>query len=256
MVSNAQHTLRLTLVLLFGCGWGQCAAAEDVVNRDAITNVVAWAQTNLTVARKRFSVETTNSVAAWELGRACFAWGKLLKDPVAQEKIYTEGVAACRRSLSLDPKSAPANYYLGMNIGRVADLKRNLAAFGMVKEVERVFKQAAKLDEKFAHGGPDRNLGLLYQHAPGWPISLGNEKLARKHLERAVKLAPDYPDNRLNLAEAYLEWKEKKLFQQELAATQQIWSGAKTNLTGVEWESDWVDWESRRTKLMNAAKSK
>lgn len=256
MVSNVKHTLGLTLVLLFGCGWGQCAAAEGVVNRDALTNVVVWAQTNLTAARKLCVAEPTNSVAAWELGRACFAWGKLLKEAAAKEKVYTEGVAACRRSLSLNPKSAPANYYLGMNIGRVADLKRNLAAFSMVKEVERFFQQAAKLDEKFAYGGPDRNLGLLYWHAPGWPISLGSQKLARKHLERAVKVAPDYPENRLNLTEAYMEWKDKKLFQQELAAIQQIWAGAKTNLTGLEWEADWVDWENRRTELLKASKSK
>lgn len=256
MRSNVQHTLGLTLLLLIGCGSARLWGAEGAVRDAPITNAVALAEANLTAARKRAAVETTNSIAAWELGRACFTAGKLLKDPAAQEKIYTEGVAACRRSLSLDPKSAPAHYYLGMNIGRVADLKRNLAAFSMVKEVEKAFQQATKLEETFAHGGPDRNLGLLYWHAPGWPVSVGNKKLARKHLERAVKLAPDYPENRLNLAEAYLEWREKKLVQNELEAIQKLWLGAKTNLIGIEWEMDWADWESRRAKLLSALKSK
>ncbi|MEK7782136.1 MAG: hypothetical protein AAB370_11615 [Verrucomicrobiota bacterium] len=251
-----QHTLGLTLLLLIGCGSARLWGAETSGHPAAITNVVALAEANLATARKRATVETTNSTVAWELGRACFTAGKLLKDPAAQEKIYTEGVAACRHSLSLDPKSAPAHYYLGMNIGRIADLKRNLAAFSMVKEVERAFQQATKLDEMFAHGGPDRNLGLLYWHAPGWPVSVGNKKLSRKHLERAVKLAPDYPENRLNLAEAYQEWREKPLAQQELAALQTIWPRAKTNLTGIEWEMDWVDWENRRAKLGNTLKAK
>lgn len=254
MRPNAYHTLGLTLLLLIGCGEALAQPVAGDVPSAAATNSVTLAEANLTAARKRFAAETTNSVAAWQLGRACFAWGKSLKDPNAQEKIYEEGVAACRRSLSLDPKSGPAHYYLGMNIGRVADLKRNLAAFGMVKEVERAFLQAAKLDENYAYGGPDRNLGLLYWHAPGWPVSVGNKKLARKHLERAVKLAPDYPENRLNLAEAHLDWREQKLMQQQLDAVKQLWPRAKTNLTGVEWELDWQDWESRRQKLA-AAKS-
>lgn len=254
MWPNAYHTLGLTLLLLIGCGVRPAWAAEPSAVRGAFTNASALAEANLVAARKLVATEPTNSVAAWHLGRACFTWGKTLKDPNTQEKIYEEGVAACRRSLSLDPKSGPAHYYLGMNIGRVADLKRNLAAFGLVKEVERAFLQAAKLDENYAYGGPDRNLGLLYWHAPSWPVSVGNKKLARKHLERAVKLAPDYPENRLNLAEAYLDWREQKLMQQQLAAVKQLWPRAKTNLTGVEWELDWKDWESRRQKLA-AAKS-
>ena len=254
MWSNAGHTLRLTLLVLIGCVAGPARGAEPGGVRGVATNAVALAEANLVAARKLFATEPTNSLAAWQLGRACFTWGKALKDPNIQEKIYEEGVAACRRSLSLDPTCGPAHYYLGMNVGRVADLKRNLAAFGMVKEVERAFLQAAKLDENYAYGGPDRNLGLLYWHAPGWPVSVGNKKLARKHLERAVKLAPDYPENRLNLAEAYLDWRELKLMQQQLDAVIQLWSRAKTNLTGVEWELDWRDWESRRDKLV-AAKS-
>jgi len=255
MRANVQHTLRLTLLLWISCAasgsWGAPSPPAAT-----FTNAVALAESNLLAARKRCETEPTNSVAAWELGRACLTLGKLLDSPEIQEKTFTEGVSACRRSLSLDPKGVAAHYYLGMNIGRIADLKRNLAAFRMVKEVESAFQQVAKLDENFAFAGSDRNLGLLYQHAPGWPLSLGNQKLARHHLERAAKLASHYPENRLNLAEAYRDWREPKLFQQELEAMQKIWPIAKTNLTGVKWELDWAEWESRRAKLSSALQSK
>lgn len=256
MRTNAHHTLGLTLILLIGCGRHRAYGAEAPSGSATVSNALAFAEENLATARKRVVLETTNSVAAWELGRACFGWGKLLKDPTAQEKIYAEGSAACRRAILLDPKSAAAHYYLGMNVGRQADLKRNLAALGMVKEVEREFQKARELDAQFSHAGPDRNLGLLYHEAPGWPVSIGNDKLARKHLERAAKLAADYPENRLNLAEAYLEWREKKLFHKELEAIHQIWPVAKTNLTGVAWQPDWVEWEQRREKLAAAAREK
>lgn len=246
MRNRFHHTARLTLVLGLCCAGTLTAEPADA---PAPTNFVTHAEQNLAAARKLLAAEATNSAAAWQLGRACFTWGKLLKDASAQEKIYTEGANACQRSLALYPNSAPANYYLGMNIGRIADLKRNLSAFRMVKDVEKSFQRARALDEKFAHAGPDRNLGLLYQHAPGWPISVGDKKLGRKHLQRAAELAADYPENRLNLAEAALDWKDLKLVQSELAALEKIWPQAKTNLTGVEWEFDWLDWEKRRTDL-------
>lgn len=243
------HTAWLTLLLSFGFAAWSRAETAPATDPDAVTNVIAAAQAELDAARGRCRSEPTNSVAAWELGRACFAWGKLLKDPKAQEGIYSEGATACRRSIALASNAAPAHYYLGMNVGRVANLKRNLSAFGLVKEVEREFHLARKLDEKFGYGGPDRNLGLLYWHAPGWPVSVGDKKLARQHLKRAVELAPEYPENRLNLAEAYLDWKETALARSEIASLEKIWSTAQTNLVGIEWEWDWADWSARRQSL-------
>lgn len=250
------HTVGLTLLLGFGCVPLLRAAEKAGVASPALTNATALAGQELATTRQRFSAAATNSVAAWQLGRACFTWGKLLTSHPEQEKIYTEGVTACRRSIALDPKSAPGHYYLGMNIGRVADLKRNLAAFSMVKEVEKSFQRARELDEQFAHAGPDRNLGLLYQNAPGWPLSVGDKKLGRKHLIRAVELAGDYPENRLNLAEAAFDWKDLKLLQSELSAITKLWPVARTNFTGAEWELDWRDWEQRLKDLRRKTDSK
>jgi len=248
MRSRICHIAGLTLALLL-CSGARLSAQSDEVISSVPTNIVAHLQQQLITARERFAAEPTNHIAAWQLGRACFAWGNLLKTPAAKEKVFREGVTACRHSLALDAQSAPANYYLGMNIGRIADLKRNLSAFNMVKEVERSFERARQIDEKFSFAGPDRNLGLLYQNAPGWPLSVGDKKLARKHLQRASNLASDYPENRLNLAEAALEWKDTKLFQSELAALEKLWPHAQTNLTGPDWELDWLDWEQRLKAL-------
>lgn len=243
------HVATLTLLGLIGCLSSAAGAETGAPISSPPSNAVARAEQDLVATRQHFVAEPTNSVVAWQLGRACFTWGKMLTDPGAKEKIYTEGVAACRRSITFNATSAPSHYYLGMNIGRIADLKRNLSAFSMVKEVEKSFHRARSLDEKYSHAGPDRNLGLLYQYAPGWPISVGDKKLGRKHLTRAVELAGDYPENRLNLAEAAIEWKDLKLVQSELVALEKLWPSAKTNFTGPEWEFDWQDWEKRCTDL-------
>ncbi|MGC3959391.1 MAG: hypothetical protein QM813_16030 [Verrucomicrobiota bacterium] len=144
------HTAGLTLLPLLCCWAGFVFAAPEPPASAILTNAVARAELELVVAHQRFAAEPTNSIVAWQLGRACFTWGKMLSEPSAKEKIYTEGVAACRRSIALNTTSAPSHYYLGMNIGRIADLKRNLSAFSMVKEVERSFQRARSLDERYS----------------------------------------------------------------------------------------------------------
>ena len=165
------------------------------------------------------------------------------------EKIINEGIVACRQSVTLAPESAAAHYYLAITVGKLADLKRNLAAYSMVKEVEREFQKARELDERFFHAGPDRCLGELYLKAPGWPLSLGSRSKARKHLERAVELAPDFPENRLLLAEAYWKWHDKKPLARERDALEKLWPAARTNFTGADWAVDWNDWQPRFDKL-------
>ena len=86
----------------------------------------------------------------------------------------------------------------------------------MVKEMEREFKTADDLDEHFDYAGPARCLGLLYCDAPGWPVSIGSRHKAREWLERAVKLAPDYPENHLNLVESRLQWKDRDRREQRI----------------------------------------
>ena len=233
------------------------AAGAGAVNRGFASNsnpadqdqFRAHAQQILDAAQKRYTTEPTNSIAAWQVGRAGFELVGVLKDPKEMEKIINEGIAACRQSVALDPTSAAGHYYLAITVGKLADLKRNLAAYVMVKEVEREFHKARELDERFCHAGPDRSLGLLYHQAPGWPLSIGSRSKARKHLERAAELAPDFPENRLLLAEAYLKWHDKKPLARELEAMEKLWPAARTNLAGADWAADWNDWQPRFDKL-------
>ena len=121
-----------------------------------------------------------------------------------------------------------------MNLGQLADAEApSIAAYKLVKEIEREFKAAADLDEHFDYAGPARCLGLLYRDAPGWPISIGSQRKAREWLEPAVKLAPDYPENHLNLAETCLRWKERDAAERELKALDALWPKAQTNFSGA-----------------------
>src|SRR5208283_759824 len=197
-------------------------------------------------ALTQFQSNTNDPAAAWQFARACFDFNDFVTNNAGRATLANQGIAACRQLLARESNSAPGHYYLAIELGQLADTKRNLAAFKMVREMEREFKTADDLDEHFDYAGPARCLGLLYRDAPGWPVSIGSRHKAREWLEQAVKLAPDYPENRLNLVESYWQWKDHEAAGNELKMLDALWSSAQMNFTGEAWERSWNDWSTRR----------
>jgi tetratricopeptide (TPR) repeat protein len=193
------------------------------------------------VAKTNWLTASTNVVRAWEFARATYDWAEFATNDTRRAQIAGEGIDAARRAIQTDPQCAPAHYYLGMNLGQLART-RLLGALKLVVEMEAHFKRAAELDPHFDFAGPDRNLGLLYREAPGWPASIGNRSKARHHLERAVELSPAYPANQLELLTAYLDWKETRPAEKLAPAVQKCLAAARDQFTGEAWEWSWDDW--------------
>jgi tetratricopeptide (TPR) repeat protein len=194
----------------------------------------------------------TNDPAAWQFARACFDLADFATNNTGRATIATQGIAACRELLARETNSAPGHYYLAMNYGQLARAEApSLAAYRLVKQMEHEFKTAAELDKTLDYAGPARCLGLLYRDAPGWPFSIGSRHKAREWLEQAAKIAPDYPENQLNLAESFLQWHETDNAKSELTTLDALWPKAQTNLTDAAWERSWDDWFTRRDAARN-----
>ena len=224
------------------------SAAVGMVFADESRNPVfaGRAEAEFHRAQTQFQSHTNDSAAAWQFARACYDFNDFVTNNAGRAALAEQGIAACRQLLAREPKSAPGHYYLAIELGQLADTRRNLAAIKMVREIEREFKTAGDLDEHFDYAGPARCLGLLYRDAPGWPVSIGSRHKAREWLEQAVKLAPDYPENRLNLVESYWQWKDHEAAGNELKTLDALWPSAQTNFTGEAWERSWNDWSTRR----------
>ena len=130
-------------------------------------------------AEARYKKEPNKVEATWEFGRACFDLAEFSTNSTERAEIAQQGIAACRQALTHDRDSAPAHYYLGMNLGELAQT-RGLGALKLVDQMQTEFELARTLNELLDYAGPDRNLGLLYRDAPSW-ISLGSKSKARKH---------------------------------------------------------------------------
>jgi tetratricopeptide (TPR) repeat protein len=195
-------------------------------------------------ARKRVQQATGDPAAAWRLGRACFDWAEYATNDAGRAERAREGIRACEQAVALNPDLAPAHYYLAMNQGQLARTM-SVGALHLVQQMETHFLKARELDAQFDEAGPDRNLGLLYLQAPGWPVCVGSRSKARAHLSKAVKLAPDYPENRLNLMEAHVRWKDNRAVRQELEAWDAHVDAARGRFSGDRWHWDWLTWEQR-----------
>jgi tetratricopeptide (TPR) repeat protein len=236
--------LHLTVAIFL---FGGAAFAEDAAHLQPTvtsTNASIIARSHFIKARARLRSETNNPEAAWQFGRACFDAADFAVSSDERAEIAEIGIAACQKSLA-QSNSTPGHYYLGMNFGQLAQTK-TLGALKLVDEMEREFSAARAMDEHFDFAGPDRNLGLLYMEAPAF-ASIGSRSKARLHLRRAAELAPDYPENWLNLIELYLKSSDRNSALRELKALEDIWPKAQQELTGPAWATSWTDW-SRRLK--------
>jgi len=110
--------------------------------------------------------------------------------------------------------------------------------------MEKEFKRARELDEKLDNAGPDRNLGLLYIRTPSGGKHRHRSK-AQRHLQRAAEVAPDFPENRLNLIRSVFALERPQRSQTELKALEELWPKAVTAAVGPGMACSWMDWKKR-----------
>lgn len=209
------------------------------------------ARAQLTEARGRFQADGDNPTNAAQLACACYDAADFATNNAERAGLAREGIASCRQSIAVRADYAGTHYYLGMNYGQLAHTEQFWSALALVREMEHEFKTAVDLDRLFDYAGPERNLGLLYLQAPGI-VSIGSNRKAREYLESAAKLAPDYPENILNLAEVYLKWDEPEKASVELKLLDAAWPKAQTNFASEAWMANWDNWTTRRDEVAKA----
>ena len=205
----------------------------------------------LEAARQQYESDRSSVEAAWRLGRAAYDLADLADDKDERKAMADLGIDACRQAIAHDPDAAPAHYYLALNLGQLAQVKR-FSALKLLHQMEHALLTAQKIDPKLDYAGPDRSLGMLYLEAPPYPISVGSRSEARNHLQAAVRLSPEFPENRICLAEAYARWGEARNLETELGAIEKLLPDARTRFDEAKWHTDWHAWEQRLAKLLKA----
>ena len=198
-------------------------------------------------AKAHYQTNVNDNATEKQFAIACFDWADESPNDSVRADVAAEGIRACRHWLQRAPKEAAAHYYLGMNLGQMARTK-SLGALPLVREMEKEWLAALALDPHVDFAGADRNLGLLYRDTPGFPLSIGSRSKAEQHLEQAVKLNPEYPENHLNLIETHIKRKPAAVAG-EYEKLRAILPAARKQLSGPYWQSAWADWDARLKKI-------
>ncbi len=80
----------------------------------------------------------------------------------------------------------------------------SFSALSNIEQARDMLVKAIDIDPKAMEAAAYIALGNLYYRLPGWPISFGDEDLARQYLESAVKLYPDEVDTNYFLGDYWL----------------------------------------------------
>ena len=199
-------------------------------------------------AKSRYQTNLSNPDATWQFARACFELADLADKDSERATLGRQGIEACRQLLKRDPNMAAAHYYLGMNLGQLAQTE-SLGALSLVHQIQKEWETALALDQHIDFAGPDRNLGLLYRDAPGPPLSIGDRAQALQHMMRAVELSPEYPENYLNLIESQIKWNQLAEAAREEEKLREILPAARKQLAGAHWQGPWRDWQVRQDAI-------
>jgi tetratricopeptide (TPR) repeat protein len=115
------------------------------------------------------------------------------------------GKLHAKEALRIDAQNGPAHYWFGHILLQFADAEQS---YGRLKEAVPQFEAAEKADPNYDNGGPLRMLGRIYQETPGGPFFMGDKKKAMGYFERAVAASGEFLQNRLWLAEVYVDQKK------------------------------------------------
>jgi hypothetical protein len=136
----------------------------------------------------------------------CYA-GLIVRNPKLSKSEVLATVQAGRKYAEIAartfPESGLAHYLLAHLTAHEAE-RNPTRGLQLVPIIEHEAILAAALNPAIDHGGPDRMLGELYLHAPGFPMSVGDPEKSVAHFRKALTHDPDFSENRLGLVEALM----------------------------------------------------
>jgi tetratricopeptide (TPR) repeat protein len=136
----------------------------------------------------------------------------------SDEKMFNfeQGVKFGEQGVAANETSLEANFWLAVNYGSFGTEKGIMKSLELIKPIKTCVERVMEIDENYFYGGPYRVLGRLYNKAPGFPFSIGDNKKSQEYLEKAVEIGPKFYLNHLFLAELYQSIRDKSKAREHL----------------------------------------
>lgn len=110
--------------------------------------------------------------------------------------------------VSRHPKRAEPLVVEGILLCTLAGVDWGLGSLNLIERSRDRLVKAIDLDPRSMEAAAYLTLGNLYWRLPGWPLSFGDERLARQYLESALKLYPAALDTNYFMGDYLLDQEE------------------------------------------------
>jgi tetratricopeptide (TPR) repeat protein len=152
--------------------------------------------------------------AMWRMSRILYYIGVHTEKKKDKKAIFARGVYYAEKAVELEPEKPDGHYWLGVNHGKVGEVRGVLKSLALVKPIKKAMNKVIELDRSYEDGGADRVLGRVFYKLPGF--AGGDKKKSLEHLQKSKEYGPEDPVTRVYLAETLLALKEKDQAKVEL----------------------------------------
>lgn len=158
----------------------------------------------------------------------------------SSKEFAEKGIEYSETCLMKAPEEAGCYYWRAVNTG----LYYKIHIIGYQKGIKRMLadcKKVIELNPSYDHAGAYRIMGEIYTKLPqtgGRPDSVTRDlDLAEKHLRKAVRLAPAYPENHLALAEVFLAQGNTSDALKALSKAKDLTPNWRTDVSYDDWRN-------------------
>lgn len=120
-------------------------------------------------------------------------WAKVYYEQPRQKQqaAYPMLLNKMQQLAKINPNDAGVIYWTALIKASYAAHQNPVAALETINEVRDLLNKAIAINPKVMRGAAYVVLGTLYDKAPQWPISFGDDAIAKKMLETALEISPD-----------------------------------------------------------------
>ncbi len=126
-----------------------------------------------------------------------------------QEDAFEDLSKLAKKLAKQNPQSAELLIWKGIILSSRAGAEGGLSALSLIKKAKSSYESALKLDPQALNGSAYTSLGVLYYKAPGWPISFGDDDVAKNMLEKALAINPNGIDPNYFMGDYWLSQGKK-----------------------------------------------
>jgi len=190
----------------------------------------------MTLVEESIQVFPESADLLWRQGRNYYQLADKSESETEKIRYFSLCLEQTSKTITRNSKLANGYFFNGLCNGKLGEAQGLWSSLGKIEPLKNDMEIAIKLDPSVNEGGPHRALGNLYLRLP---FLLGGDiDRSIDHFKEAVRLGPQFGENYLGLAKAYIQNENYLLARDTLQDLLKIKSNAQGEKAVREWHTE------------------